>query len=164
MRKSHAYSAGAAIAALTAFTAMQPANALPFADGNISFSASSGKFTVNDGHISLLTASVDVPPLAETFADGNFPLVVAGSATVTFSGTAHSVPNSAIDIPVNFTVTISGLVFAISTGHSESRIATSALTNTAGFINEVYSGTLTNGAGTFETGTDITLSATCTEN
>ena len=164
MRKVIMCLAGPVVAAFTALAAIQPATALPFADGNISFGASSGNFTVDDEHISLATLSVAVPLLVTTFADGNFPLVVIGSASVTFSGSAHSVPNSAIDVPINFTVTISGLEFTITVGRSVSRVATDVGTSTPGFINQAYIGTLTDGAGTFATGTDITLSATCTEN
>jgi hypothetical protein len=161
MRKVAMYLSGAAVAVIAAFATIQPASALQIADGNISFGANSGTFTVDDGHISLATASVKVPLLAESFANGNFPLVVSGGASVTFSGSAHAVPNSVLDVPVNFTVTISGLVFTITAAHSEGRIATGP--HTIGFINEVYTGTLTNGAGTFVTGRDVALSATCTE-
>src|SRR4051794_14323285 len=105
--------AGATVAAVAALTAAQPANALPVGNGDINFRASSGTFTVNDGHISLTTTSVNVPALAVTpnTITGNLPLVVSGNASLMFSGSAHSVPNTAIDFPVNFTVTISGLVF-----------------------------------------------------
>ena len=164
MKRTVMYFAGAAAVILAALGVPQPANALQIADGNITFSASSGKFTVDNGHISLTTSSVHVPSLAETFADGNFQLVVSSGAGVAFSGSAHAVPNSAIDVPENFTVAVSGLVFTITAGHSEARVDTNVGTHTPGFINETYIGTLTNGASTFITGTDITLSATCTEN
>jgi hypothetical protein len=90
--------------------------------------------------------------------------VVSGSATVTLSGSAFSIPTGGADVAVDFTATISGLVFTITAGHSDFRQATNAATNTPGFINQTYIGTLTDGAGTFATGTDATLSAACTEN
>jgi hypothetical protein len=164
MRKMRKVANRLAGAAAVVLLAIPPANALQLANGDITFGGSAGAFAVDTGHITLGTLSVTPPSLSVDTVLGNLPLVVSGGDAVTFSGAAHAVPTSAIDVPVAFSITISGLVFTLTAGHSDFRQATNALTNTPGFINEAYSGTLTNGAGTFAPGADVTLSAACTEN
>src|SRR5919106_1305199 len=113
MRKVSMYAAGAAVAALTALAASQPASALPVV-ANGSFTVvpvvGAGSVTVNTGNITLGTTSKVEPALVVQAATPNLTLAInPGDSAVLSNSTLAVPPGIGAPIPVNFTLTVSGI-------------------------------------------------------
>jgi len=93
MRKGIMYLVGGAIAAVTALVAIQPASALPFANGSFTIvpQPGAGSVTVNTGNITLATSSKHEPTLVVQAVDGNLGLAIAPNAIVTLSNATLAV-------------------------------------------------------------------------
>jgi hypothetical protein len=167
MKKATLYAAGAAVAALTALAATQPATAaLIDATGSISL-APTGASTVTPGPD--ITADTDTktdPGQTVVTVNGNFTTGVSVGDAGTFGGQPIEIPQppggANVDIS-DFTLAINGITFTFTTGSTASIIATDPGAGTAGFINSEYQGTITDGGGIFNTGTAVNLSETCTQ-
>jgi len=167
MKKVSMYAAGAAVAAVAALAASQPANALPVV-ANGSFTVvpvvGAGSVTVNTGNITLGTTSKTEPALVVQAATPNLTLAINPGDAAVLSNSTLAVPaGTGAPIPVNFTLTVSGIEFTFDTGVTNSRVALDLATNTAGSFAEQFTGTLTNGGTTFFTGRPVTLSESCTQ-
>jgi PEP-CTERM motif len=167
MRKISIYAAGAAVAAITALAASQPASALPVvANGSFTIVpvVGAGSVTVNTGNITLDTTSKTEPALVVQAATPNLTLAInPGDAAVLSNSTLAVPPGVGAPIPVNFTLTVNGIEFTFDTGVTNARVALDLATGQAGSFSEQFSGSLTNGNGIFLTGRPVTLSEGCTQ-
>jgi PEP-CTERM motif len=161
------YAAGAAVAAAVALATIQPASALPVAaNGSLTIvpAIGAGSVTVDTGNITLTTSSKHEPALVVQAATPNLTLAISPGDSVALSSSTLLVPAGVgATVPVNFTMTISGIEFTFTSAITDSRVALNVATNTAGSFAEQFTGTLTNGGGIFETGTPVALSESCTQ-
>jgi hypothetical protein len=168
MKKSSVYLAGAAIGAFTALSAMQPANALLVqANGTIVLVPQPGQpaVTVNTGNIAANTSLKTEPDLEVNFVSGNLTSVIDAGDDALLSDHTLPIPapgGATTDIP-DFTLTISGVEFTFTHAHTDTIIATNLATGAAGFIDMEFRGTLTDGGGTFVTGTNVVMAESCAQ-
>jgi hypothetical protein len=167
MKKLSMYTAGAVLAAASVFSVVQTASALPVA-ANGSFTIvpaiGAGSVTVDTGVITLDTSSKTEPSLVVQAVTSNLDLAIAAGDSVVPSSSKFKVPaGTGTAVSVDFTLTVSGLVFKFDTATTDSRVALDVTTNTAGSFSEQFHGFLTDGAGIFETGAAVSLSEACTQ-
>ena len=166
MKKISICVAGAAFAAAATLAAIQPASALPVADGSFTMVPviGAGSVTVDTGIITLATSSKTDPPLVVQAVTSNLDLAIAAGDAVTANSLTWPVPPSVgISVPVNITLTVGGIEFTFTTGTTDSRVALDVATTTSGSFSEQFTGTLSNGAGIFSTGAPVTLSEACSQ-
>lgn len=163
---------GAAIATATALAFIQPASALVIANGSLTLSpqAGAGLVTVDTTDITLATSAKTEPALEVDTIVGNLKSVITAGDIPTITPMPLPVPAGSVlngdAVPLtglDIVLAVDGLEFTFTDAITNSRVALDLATETAGSFALQYTGTLTNGAGTFVTGTSTTLSETCTQ-
>jgi hypothetical protein len=161
MSKATLYVAGAVVAAFSALAAIQPANALPIAQGSFGF-VPIGSVSVDTGDIIAATAS-------KTYAGGVIINMVGSMSnlgisvgdTVTLTPSSLPFAPGLGSIATSFEVTVHGLTFTFTQAKTLYRISSGA--SSASFIGAQYTGTLTDGGGLFEAGTPANYVQSCNQ-